>query len=457
MMRLLQGDVGSGKNAVAAMALAFVADAGRQGALLAPTDLLARQHAVALRRLVEPLGHGVTLLTGSLPAAERREALKMLAAPPAAGLLGQTSGRIVVGTHALVQEAVQFEDLALAVVDEQHRFGVAQREALWAKGRSPHVLLMTATPIPRTLGQIMLADLDVSDLRTPPAGRLRIRTGIRRSDELAGSRSDPARGTYQLIVREVRSGHRAFVVVPLVEEDEESAARSADEVARALPEQLREAAERMGEPAEPASRIGVVHGQMKAADRDRVMDLFRSGELDVLVGTTVLEVGVDVPEATVMLVLDADRFGLAQLHQLRGRVGRGEAQAYCILVSDSSDETARARLDALATHDDGFELAELDLELRREGELLGLHQSGLPTLRIASLRNKEDRDRAAAVRVVAETLLDESGALLAGHDALATELREGWLARVGAGEVLAEAEGGIGPGRDRPDATEEPA
>ena len=442
MMRLLQGDVGSGKTAVAALALAFVADAGRQGALLAPTDLLARQHAVALRRLVEPLGHGVTLLTGSLAAGERREAQKLLAAPPAGeGLLGLTSGRIVVGTHALVQEAVQFADLALAVVDEQHRFGVAQREALATKGRSPHVLLMTATPIPRTLGQIVLADLDVSDLRTPPAGRLKVRTGIRRTEDLAGMAGDPAKGAYQLIVREVGQGHRTFVVVPLVEEDEDTAARSADEVAAALPAQFAEAAARMGDAAAAAPRVGVVHGQMKAADRDSTMDRFRRGELDVLVGTTVLEVGVDVPEATVMLILDADRFGLAQLHQLRGRVGRGEAQAYCILVSDSSDETAKTRLEALATHDDGFELAELDLELRREGELLGLHQSGLPTLRIASLRNKEDRERAAQARAVAERLVDERGALLPGHDGLATELQEGWLARVGAGEVLAEVAG----------------
>ena len=440
MMRLLQGDVGSGKTAVAALALAFVADAGRQGALLAPTDLLARQHAAGLRRLLEPLGHGVTLLTGSLPAGEKREALARLAAPTAGdGLLGQTAGRIVVGTHALVQEGVRFADLALAVVDEQHRFGVSQREALAGKGRSPHVLLMTATPIPRTLGQIMLADLDVSDLRTPPAGRRRIKTGIRRSDELTGSPSDPSRGSYPLIVNEVRAGHRAFVVVPLVEEDEESAARSADEVAAALPEQLRAAALGMGLTAEAAPRVGVVHGQMKAAERDRVMDLFRSGELDVLVGTTVIEVGVDVPEATVMLILDADRFGLAQLHQLRGRVGRGEDQSYCVLVSDSSDETARARLDALATHDDGFDLAEMDLELRREGELLGLHQSGLPTLRIASLRNEEDRKRAARARELAERLIDDHGTLLPGHERLAAELRDGWLARIGAGEVLAGA------------------
>ena len=439
MMRLLQGDVGSGKTAVAALALAFVADAGRQGALLAPTDLLARQHAVAVRRLLEPLGHGVTLLTGSLPASERRAALEALAAPSAdGGLLGLTSGRIVVGTHALVQEGVRFADLALAVVDEQHRFGVAQREALGAKGRSPHVLLMTATPIPRTLGQILLADLDVSDLRSLPVGRITIKTGIRRTPDLAGSPAEPGRGAYPLIVREVRAGHRAFVVVPLVEEDEETAARSADEVAAALPLQLAEAAARLGLPAEPAVRVGVVHGQMKAAERDATMDLFRRGDLDVLVGTTVLEVGVDVPEATVMLILDADRFGLAQLHQLRGRVGRGEAQSYCILVSDSYDATARARLEALESHTDGFELAELDLELRQEGQLLGLHQSGLPTLRIASLREKTDRERAVRARVVAESLVDDFGALRPGHEALAAELSEGWLARVGAGEVLAD-------------------
>ena len=448
MMRLLQGDVGSGKTAVAGLALAFVADAGRQGALLAPTDLLARQHAVALSRLVQPLGHSVTLLTATLPAAERREALSLLASPsPAADVTGLSAGLIVVGTHALVQEAVQFADLALAVVDEQHRFGVAQREALGAKGVSPHVLLMTATPIPRTLAQILLADQDVSDLRTPPAGRLRIRTGIRRSSELAGVAGDATKGAYPLIVREVRDGHRVFVLVPLVEEDEESAARSADEVARELPGQLAEAAGRMGLDPDLKARVGVVHGQMKAALRDATMDLFRRGELDVLVGTTVLEVGVDVPEATVMLILDADRFGLAQLHQLRGRVGRGEAQAYCILVSDSEDETAKARLEVLATHNDGFELAEMDLELRREGELLGLHQSGLPTLRIASLKRPEDRRRSLRARRIAEDLLDESGAIRPGLEALREELESGWLARVGAGEVLADA--GDGEETDR--------
>jgi ATP-dependent DNA helicase RecG len=439
MMRLLQGDVGSGKTAVAALALAFAADAGRQGALLAPTDLLARQHAVALRRFLEPLGHGVTLLTGSLPAGERSRALDELAHPTDGGLLGMTTGRIVVGTHALFQQGVAFEDLAIAVVDEQHRFGVAQREALGAKGISPHILLMTATPIPRTLGQILLSDVDVSDLRALPAGRVRIGTGIRRTEDLAGIGGDPARGAYQLIVREVRAAHRAFVVVPLVEEDVESAARSAVDMGERMPGLLADAAARAGMAADPPVSVGVVHGQMKAADRDATMERFRRGDLDVLVGTTVIEVGVDVPEATVMLILDADRFGLAQLHQLRGRVGRGEAASYCILVSDSIDETAKARLEALATHTDGFDLAELDLELRQEGELLGLSQSGLPSLRIASLHKKEDRAVAARAREIAEKLVGEDGTLLPGAEALAEELRSGWLARVGAGEVLADA------------------
>jgi ATP-dependent DNA helicase RecG len=442
MMRLLQGDVGSGKTAVAALVLAFVADAGRQGALLAPTDLLARQHATALRRLLEPLGHGVTMLTGSMPAAERRAALELLAAPSAYdGMLELSAGLIVVGTQALLQEGLEFRDLALAVVDEQHRFGVAQREALGAKGRSPHVLLMTATPIPRTLGQIMLADLDVSDLHTLPPGRprtgpLRIPTGIRRSDDLGGTDSDPSRGAYPLVVREVRAGHRVFVVVPLVEDDEARATRSAGEVAKALPAQLAIASSGMGLAVEPAPRIDVIHGKIKPSKRDEVMDRFRKGDLDVLVGTTVLEVGVDVPEATVMLIFDADRFGLAQLHQLRGRVGRGEAQSYCILVSDSTDETARARLNALVKYDDGFKLAELDLEIRREGELLGLHQSGLPALRVASFRDERDWNRAARVRTIAEGLVNEAGDLMPGNEGLDAELRLGWLARVRAGEVL---------------------
>jgi ATP-dependent DNA helicase RecG len=438
MLRLLQGDVGSGKTAVAALALAFVADSGSQGALLAPTDLLARQHAVTLAALLEPLGHRVELLTASLPAAQRRVTLELIGAPPAVpGPDGLSQGRVVVGTHALVSEAVAFADLALAIIDEQHRFGVAQREALSAKGTAPHVLLMTATPIPRTLGQVFHADLDVSDLRAAPAGRLPITTGIRTSAQLMQAGDEPGQGTWPLIARETAAGHRAFVIVPLIEEDVREEVRSVDAVAELLEEQLPLAARAAGLPPRPP-RIGRVHGQLRAAERDLAMERFRAGELEVLVGTTVLEVGVDVPEATVMVILDADRFGVAQLHQLRGRVGRGSARSYCVLVSDSEDLVARARLGAVAGTQDGFELAERDLELRSEGELLGLAQSGLPPLRVARLQDRRDRERSVHARAIAERLVRRDGTLEPGSEALARELASGWLAQVGAGEVLAQ-------------------
>ena len=297
MLRLLQGDVGSGKTAVAAYALAATARAGLQGALLAPTDLLARQHLESVGALLAELGIGVTLLTGSLKADVKAKALEAIAS-------GQAL--VVVGTHALIQEAVSFADLGLVVIDEQHRFGVDQRGALEAKagGRSPHVLLMTATPIPRTLGQVLYADLDVSDLRTPPAGRVAIRTGIRRPTQLEG--------TWEKVREEAALGHRTFVVVPLIEEGDEG-----DGAVAAESEAVRLAA--LLDPL----RVGMVHGRLKPAERDAEMTRFRDGELDVLVGTTVVEVGVDVPAATMMVIEGAERFGLAQLHQLRGRVGRG--------------------------------------------------------------------------------------------------------------------------------------
>ncbi|HUG48318.1 MAG TPA: ATP-dependent DNA helicase RecG [Candidatus Limnocylindria bacterium] len=447
MLRLLQGDVGSGKTAVAALALAFVANAGGQGALLAPTDLLARQHAQTLAALLEPLGHGVTLLTGSLPAAARREALELLVAPVPVSVTGASLGRVVVGTHALFQERVSFADLRLVVVDEQHRFGVTEREALAAKGTAPHVLLMTATPIPRTLSQIVHADLDVSDLRTPPAGRRKIGTAIRRPHELV-TREDGKQGALALIVQEVAAGRRAFVVVPLVEDDADSAAQSVEQAATLLRSKWPEAVAVAGVgPTEP--RLEIVHGQLKASERDGRMERFRRGEVDIVVGTTVLEVGVDVPEASVMLIFDADRFGLAQLHQLRGRVGRGEAESWCVLVSErypsaepQGDEEAvvKARLDAVARTQDGFELAELDLEQRREGELLGVHQSGLPPLRVVSLGRPAHRELSLRARAVAERLLGDDGRLPDRHARLAAELAGGWLRRVGAGEVLAAGE-----------------
>ena len=448
MMRLLQGDVGSGKTAVAAIAMAIAADAGNQAALLAPTDLLARQHAQTLDRLLEPLGHDVILLTGSLPAGQRAEALDLLGAPTRS-IAARTRGLVVVGTHALVQDAVSFADLRLVVVDEQHRFGVAEREALTSKGSAPHVLLMTATPIPRTLGQIVHADLDVSDLRIPPAGRQKILTGIRRTDELL-RRRDGGQGALPLIVREVAAGHRAFVVVPLVEDDPEAGARSVEAGAALVRSNWKSAAKVAGIDID-APTIEIVHGQMKASERDERMERFRAGEAPIVVGTTVLEVGVDVPEATVMMILDAERFGLAQLHQLRGRVGRGEAESYCVLVSerypidrehpaDEEEATVMARLDALVATTDGFALAELDLEQRREGELLGLTQSGLPPLRVASLTRRYDQQMSLAARALAERVVDDGGRIKPAFADLEHELRSGWLERVGAGEVLSEVE-----------------
>jgi ATP-dependent DNA helicase RecG len=418
MLRLLQGDVGSGKTAVAAYALAAAARAGFQGALLAPTDLLARQHLDTVGALLADLGVDVILLAGSLKAAERTRALEAIAS-------GQAS--VVVGTHALFQEAVSFARLGLAIVDEQHRFGVEQRGQLEAKagGLAPHVLLMTATPIPRTLGQVLYADLDVSDLRTPPSGRIPIRTGIRRPDDLDG--------TWARVRAEAAAGHRTFVVVPLIEEGSEGVDDALGSSAVAAETE----AVRLTELLAPL-RVGLVHGRLKPVDRDAEMRRFRDGELDVLVGTTVVEVGVDVPEATMMVIEGADRFGLAQLHQLRGRVGRADVESFCVLVSDATDETARARLTAVAELRDGFELAERDFELRREGDVLGFAQSGLPGLKVASLTRRDHQQLAVLAREAAEDLLDASGTLdtNARPDLapLAAELERGWLRHLAAAD-----------------------
>src|SRR4029079_4222946 len=335
MLPLLQGDVGSGKTAVAAFALAAAAKAGFQGALLAPTDLLARQHRDTVGALLEGVGVDVLLLTASLNARDRSHANDLIAS-------GQAS--VIVGTHALLSESVAFARLGLDIIDEQHRFGVEQRGQLEAKadgGVSPHVLLMTATPIPRTLGQVLYADLDVSDLRTPPSGRIPIRTALRPPPRdgtaiLTGTRT-PHRlePTWAKVREEAAAGNRTFVVVPLIEEGSEGIDDGSATGAAAAESE----AVRLADLLTPL-RVGLVHGRMKPLDRDGEMARFRDGELDVLVGTTVIEVGVDVPEATMMIIENADRFGLAQLHQLRGRVGRGTAESFCVLVSGSTDETA---------------------------------------------------------------------------------------------------------------------
>jgi ATP-dependent DNA helicase RecG len=370
MQRLLQGDVGSGKTVVALYALLRAVEHGRQGALMAPTETLAEQHFLTIEGLCAHLGVTCALLTSASPKKSRVNAL---------------SADVIVGTHALIQEGVELRDLAVAVVDEQHRFGVEQRKAL-TQGRSPHVLHMTATPIPRTLALTVYGDLAVSEIAKPPASRKPIIT--------SWIEEAKAPEAYRRLARLLTEGRQAYVVCPLVEASETTLARAAEEEA----ERLRRAELR-------DFRVGCMHGRMKPDVRRDVMARFTSGELDVLVATTVIEVGVDVPNATVMIVQEADRFGLAQLHQLRGRVGRGGEQSYCLLVSRSRDElteTAQHRLEALVATTDGFELAEVDLDLRGGGQLLGTRQHGVSDLRFAHIRL--DRRLLERARTVAQAL-----------------------------------------------------
>ncbi len=373
MSRLLQGDVGSGKTVVAATALLAAAANGYQGALLAPTEILAEQHYRGLVKLLEPFGLLVVLLTGSQKAKERALARDALASGQAA---------IAIGTHALIQEDVAYHRLGLAVVDEQHRFGVEQREALRRKGQHPHMLVMTATPIPRTLALTLYGDLDVSVLDELPAGRQPIITRWR-----AGGQRQEA---YRLVAEEVAAGRQAYIICPLVEESEALEAKSA------IAEY-----ERLRTEVFPDLRLGLVHGQLRPTEKDRVMRAFRDGEIDILVATAVVEVGVDVPNATVMIIEDADRFGLSQLHQFRGRVGRGSEQSYCYLLSKEASMTARERLGALEATNDGFALAEADLRMRGAGDFFGARQSGLPDLKVANLA---DMPLLAEARTQAEWL-----------------------------------------------------
>ncbi|HEY3183089.1 MAG TPA: ATP-dependent DNA helicase RecG [Gaiellaceae bacterium] len=378
MQRLLQGDVGSGKTVVALYALLRAVEAGRQGALMAPTETLAEQHFLTIEGICSELGVRVVLLTSAVGGKRTRSEVASGAA------------QIVVGTHALIQRDVEFADLAVAVVDEQHRFGVEQRKAL-AEGRAPHVLHMTATPIPRTLALTVYGDLAVSEIAKPPANRKPIRTAW-----VGAERSSAA---YERLRAHLDQGRQAYVVCPLIEQSETRLARAAEAEA----ERLRRAELR-------DYRVGLMHGKLKTADRREVMRQFKERELDVLVSTTVIEVGVDVPNATIMIVQEADRFGLAQLHQLRGRVGRGAEQSYCLLISRPKEEltdAAQARLQALVDTTDGFELAEKDLELRGEGQLLGIRQSGLSDLRFTRLR--ADRDLLEHARELARSLVDEDG------------------------------------------------
>lgn len=411
MHRLLQGDVGSGKTVVALTTILAVLDGGRQGVLMAPTEVLAEQHLISLRQDladltvrdeavlggVRPLS--IQLLTGRLRAKERQNLLS-----------GLRSGAvdIVIGTHALLTEDVHFRSLGVVVIDEQHRFGVEQRARLRDKGRDhsedeadPDLLVMTATPIPRTAAMVVFGDLDLSVLDELPGGRVPIITEWVRDDEALAR-------CWRRVRDEVAQGHRAYVICPLVEESERSEATSAvQERDRLVEEELR------------GLRVGLLHGQMKGPEKEETMVKFRAGDLDVLVATVVIEVGVDVPEASVIVIEDAWRFGLAQLHQLRGRVGRAGAQSYCYLLGEPPSDDGRRRLQALVDSNDGFALAEIDLDLRGEGTLLGSRQRGRSDLRLASLRR--DEELLIAAQRVARSMVKAEG--LSGQPEMVDELR----------------------------------
>jgi ATP-dependent DNA helicase RecG len=375
MARLLQGDVGSGKTVVALAALLCAIEAGCQGALMAPTEVLAEQHLAKLAHWLPQLHVSCALLTGSTPARRRRELLQDL-------INGQL--QILVGTHALLEDPVQFARLGLVVVDEQHRFGVRQRNRLMAKGLQPHLLTMTATPIPRTLALSIHGDLDVSQIDELPPGRTPIRTRLLRS----GERQE----AWELVREQVALGQRAYVVLPLVEESEKLDLRSAVEVHRHLAEEVF-----------LDLRVGLLHGRLSSEAKQAAIGAFARGESQVLVSTTVVEVGVDVPEASVMVIEHAERFGLAQLHQLRGRVGRGAAASHCLLLHGGNNADARQRLEVLVRSTDGFEIAEMDLRLRGPGQVLGTRQSGLPDLALASLT--DDGDLLEQARALAQELV----------------------------------------------------
>lgn len=399
MNRLVQGDVGSGKTLVAAACIWYAAQSGAQSAFMAPTEILAEQHYATLTCFLEPFGIRVAKLTGSMRAAEKRAVLSGLASGEYA---------LCVGTHALLSGGVEFRDLALVVTDEQHRFGVQQRAALAEKGLRPHILVMSATPIPRTLALMIYGELDVSLIDELPPGRQKV-------DTFAVDESYRARlgGFIEKLVSE---GRQVFVVCPRIEEGEEAGdgLKSAEEHAEELRQQL------------PGLRIACIHGKLKAREKDEIMSRFAAGETDVLVSTTVIEVGVDVPNAALMVVENAERFGLSQLHQLRGRVGRGKHKSWCILVSDAKGEEARARLHAMTHISDGFKIAEEDLRLRGPGDFFGSRQHGLPELHIADLG--ADMNVLKAAQDAAKRLLDSDPRL---------ERPENKRLRSRAGELLA--------------------
>ncbi|HOI52499.1 MAG TPA: ATP-dependent DNA helicase RecG, partial [Azonexus sp.] len=389
MQRLLQGDVGAGKTIVAALAACQAISAGWQAAFMAPTEILAEQHYLKLRDWLEPLGVRVAWLSGSLKSKAKRAQLAATAA----------DAQLVVGTHALIQDGVDFARLGLAIVDEQHRFGVAQRLALRKKGSNPHQLMMSATPIPRTLAMSYYADLDVTVLDELPPGRTPIKTRL-----VADNRRQDVVG---FVKKHVEEGRQAYWVCPLIEESEALQLQTAEETYAQLSADL------------PGLSVGLVHGRLKADEKQAVMSAFAAGDIDVLVATTVIEVGVDVPNASLMVIEHAERFGLSQLHQLRGRVGRGQYESSCVLIyAGPLGEIARQRLKIIFENTDGFEIARQDLQLRGPGEFVGARQSGVPLLRYADL--ELDADLVEMARQIAEEMLTE-------HPALAEKHLQRWL------------------------------
>ncbi len=363
MNRLIQGDVGSGKTILAVLALMMTALNGYQGCLMVPTEVLAKQHYKSLTAQLEPFGLKIEFLTGSLTAAEKKKAQDRIR---------NHEADIIVGTHALIQEKVQYDSLGLVVTDEQHRFGVKQRESLAGKSEEPHMLVMSATPIPRTLSILLYGDLDLSVLDELPASRLPIKNCV-----VGTGYRDKA---YRFIAKQAEQGHQAYIICPMVEESDEIEAENVTDYT----EQLKEA---LAGISEQTSKLQVefLHGRMKPKEKNGIMERFAAGEITILVSTTVIEVGVDVPNATVMMIENAERFGLAQLHQLRGRVGRGSAQSYCIMVSTSEDETTKERLGIMNHSNDGFYIAGEDLKLRGPGDVFGLRQSGEEEFRIGDV------------------------------------------------------------------------
>ena len=383
MNRLLQGEVGSGKTVVAVQALLLAVEGGHQGAIMAPTEVLAHQHYRRIGEMLEGLPVRVELITAGTPAEDLRD-------------IASGDVDVVVGTHALIQEGVSFNRLAVVVIDEQQRFGLRQRVTLAAKGSAPDILHMSATPIPRTLSLTLYGDLDVSLIDELPAGRKGVVTVVADNSQ--------RKGAYAMVGKEVRSGRQAFVICPLVEESDQLEVRAAEKEARRLAGVF------------PGLNIGLVHGQMKSMDKRMAMDRFSAGEIDILISTVMVEVGIDVPNATVMIVENADRFGLAQLHQLRGRIGRGSQRGICVLFADPSTDEAKARMEAIRRYDDGFELAEADLRIRGEGSLFGTRQSGLPDLKLARLSRDFKLIRNA--RSVAFRLVDRDPVLSEGENVL---------------------------------------